>query len=414
MTDQEIRQGFAALRPLPGAEERIQKRLEADLGESLRERRVTLRPRKRLPLRPLLAAAAVLALVILAGSQIRARLPEPAVAPPETRTPAATEPAGTAAPDVAPTPQGTGEAGVPRADGFFTFPVEEAYSVRDLLDQARESGLLGEQEPVAFRDGAAFPAGSDIRCYLDESLLVLCWKETIDGNECSLCEVKLADAAQLVRGLSGGAYGSEGRAFATGLADAAGAVAAVNADFYAAHDFGVGVYDGQLCRFDEGDYADGLQRYNCVDTLLVDAAGDFRFFERGEQRSREEMERELAADQIRFSLCFGPILVRDGAVQQVDDYPLGEVSQGYSRAGIGQLDERHYLYLCVSHTPEAEARWTVNQFARRFGEKGVVNAYCLDGGQTAELVFRGAVFNRVDFGTERTVSDVLCFVTKKS
>ena len=43
--------------------------------------------------------------------------------------------------------------------------------------------------------------------------------------------------------------------------------------------------------------------------------------------------------------------------------------------------------------------------------RGVPNAYCLDGGQTATMVIGGEVFNHVDWGTERAVSDIIYFAT---
>jgi exopolysaccharide biosynthesis protein len=110
-------------------------------------------------------------------------------------------------------------------------------------------------------------------------------------------------------------------------------------------------------------------------------------------------------------MSFGPVLVRDGQVLQCEWYPVGEIDRGYSRAGIGQVDKLHYLYMSLNHSPEQTARWSVNEFARHFGEKPVVNAYCLDGGQTGELVFQGRAYNHVDWGNERPVSDNIYFAT---
>ena len=93
---------------------------------------------------------------------------------------------------------------------------------------------------------------------------------------------------------------------------------------------------------------------------------------------------------------------------------MGEINRGYSRAGIGQVDKLHYLYMSLNHSPEKEARWTVNEFALHFGEKPVINAYCLDGGQTGEIVFRDRAYNHVDVVNgqrERPVSDNIYFAT---
>ena len=56
-------------------------------------------------------------------------------------------------------------------------------------------------------------------------------------------------------------------------------------------------------------------------------------------------------------------------------------------------------------------RTTVNETAQIILARGVRNAYTLDGGQTATLVFHGATFNRVDWDNERTMSDIIYFAT---
>ena len=40
-----------------------------------------------------------------------------------------------------------------------------------------------------------------------------------------------------------------------------------------------------------------------------------------------------------------------------------------------------------------------------------MKAYNLDGGQTSEIVFQNEPVNHVDFGYERTVSDIIYFAT---
>ena len=108
--------------------------------------------------------------------------------------------------------------------------------------------------------------------------------------------------------------------------------------------------------------------------------------------------------------AFGPILIRDGQVQEISWYPIGEVNKGYSRAGIGQVDKLHYLWMSADHA-EQQSRWTVQEFAEHFARKPVQVAYGLDGGQTGECVFQGEPYNHVDYGQERTVSDIIYFAS---
>jgi len=283
-------------------------------------------------------------------------------------------------------------------------------AVLGVIEQARASGLLEDQEMI-FSENLGFRTDTDIGYYYDGSILAIVWKELIDGNTVTCCEVKIASPEQLVRKFADDAYNAPHTYYATDLAEKIGAVVAMNADFYLFRDFGIVVYDGQLCRFDTSTYTGNYKKYNCTDTLFIDENGDFRFWHRLEEATAEEMQAYIDEHNIVFSIAFGPIFVENGEYQPCDWYPVGEIDSGYSRAGIGQKDHLHYFYMSLNHSPEKEARWTVNTFGEKMAERGLQQAYCLDGGQTGELVWRGEPFNYIDFGMERTVSDILGFVS---
>ncbi len=307
---------------------------------------------------------------------------------------------------------------VPRAPSpnpacFGTVSLDSASEVLDVIREARNIGLLSEDEVVAFDPNAEFYRGlyaRDIEYYLDDSILVLLWKENIDNKCCTFTEVKIRDASQFRRKLAGDVYGSDYEYYATALTAECNAVVGMNADYYRHRDFGILAYDRTLYRFNTDYYAEGCSLYNCVDTLFVTSSGDFLYKRLGEQNTPESIESFMKDNDILFSVAFGPVLVENGEAIPCSWYPVGEVGLGYSRAGIGQMGERHYLYMSLNHGSH-EARWTVTQFARYFAEKPVQTAYCLDGGQTGEVVFRGTPYNYIDFGVERTVSDILYFVT---
>jgi exopolysaccharide biosynthesis protein len=296
---------------------------------------------------------------------------------------------------------------------FGTIAYTEPEKVLPLIQQARDYGLLRADETVAFDPSVTF-YHDDIEYYLDETILVICWKEVIDGNTCSFVEVKIADASQLRRKFADDRFASNKQYYSTVMHKSTNAVVTMNADFYQNRDFGIVVYNRDLKRFPTGTYTGSYTKYNCLETCFVNGEGDFIFTELGQLFTEESLKQYIADNDILFSLSFGPVLVRDGQVRQVDWYPVGEIEKGYSRAGIGQVDKLHYLYMSLNHSPEKEARWTVNQFALHFGEKPVKNAYCLDGGQTGEIVFQGRAYNHVDFvngQSERPVSDNIYFAT---
>ena len=124
---------------------------------------------------------------------------------------------------------------------YGTVSIDSASQILDVIQRARDSGLLRADEVVAFDPNANFYRGlyaRDIEYYLDDSILAILWKEEIDGKSCSFVEVKIADASQFRRKLADDRYGSNFEYFATALAAESNAVVATNADYYRHRDFG--------------------------------------------------------------------------------------------------------------------------------------------------------------------------------
>ena len=296
---------------------------------------------------------------------------------------------------------------------YGTISPDEPQKVKELIALARFIGLLEKDEPVAFDPGADFYRGQfarEIEYYFDGSILAILWKENIDGMCCSFAEIKLADPSQFRRKLADDTFESHTQLPATVFAAQTNAVVALNADYYRYRRGGIFVFERELLRFNTDVYLGEYRQYNCVDTLFVNADGDFLYWNRGEAADRESMERFIRDNDVLFSVAFGPVLIRDGQPLTHTWYPLGEINEHFSRAGIGQIDRCHYLYMALSFGDEAPA-WTVDEFAAHFARKPVRSAYCLDGGRTAELVFRGTPYNHVDYDDEREISDILFFVT---
>ena len=307
-------------------------------------------------------------------------------------------------------PEGETVAPRPQESGFGSVTPENAATVMDVIQLARDSGLL-EGQDVIFNPNLNFEPNTNIQYYYDETILTIIWKELIDGNTVTCCEVKVADASQFRRKLVDDTFGSPRKLFATSIAASVNSVVGMNADFYMFRDFGIVAYQRQLWRMDESTYTGQYKKYNCVETCFVDANGDFHFTHLLEEHSRSEIQDFMASNDILFSLSFGPVLVENGELKSCDWYPAGEPTRGDSRAAIGQVDKLHYFYLSVNHAPEKAALWTVNDMARAMYDKGIPNAYGLDGGQTSEILFQGVPFNHIDYDAERTVSDILYFAS---
>jgi len=270
--------------------------------------------------------------------------------------------------------------------------------VQAIVDAAAE--LLDGQELEWNPDIELFP-DSYIKYYYDETLLVICWKEIINNGCYSFSEVKIADGSQLRRAIADNTYGASVQLYPTAMAKAANAVVAINGDFYSYRQQGITVYQRQLYRFVPQK----------VDSCFFTADGDMLFVKHGEMTTEDEAKKFIEENDVIFSLAFGPVLIEDGVLTPCSSYPLGEINTTYSRAGIGMLGDKHYLLAVLGEQGKAGRRAPLNEFGSTMYSKHCYKAYTLDGGQTATIVFNNSCFNRVDWDSERTMSDIVYFAT---
>ena len=270
-----------------------------------------------------------------------------------------------------------------------------------IQDVIKRAAHLLDGQSVSFDPNADFVPGEEFMYYLDDTIMVIAWKEYINERCCTMAEVKVAHGSQIRRKLAEDSYSSSVQYYASDMAKAANAVIAINGDFYAFRDLGITVYQRKLYRNNPAT----------VDSCFFTASGDMLFSRAGELMGEGEAQKFIEDNDVVFAIAFGPVLVDNGELQYCESYPIGEINSEYSRSCIGMTDELHYLLMTINHTQDGRPRATINELARFIYSKGVQKAYTLDGGQTAEIVMFGGPINHVDFGYERTVSDIIYFAT---
>ena len=95
-------------------------------------------------------------------------------------------------------------------------------------------------------------------------------------------------------------------------------------------------------------------------------------------------------------------------------YMVGEIDKNHVRSALCQLGELHYLVVTANHDDRLMVCMVpddLKMFQRHLLERGIQNAYCLDGGQTAVIVHNNEVINAVEFGVQRQISDIIYFAT---
>ena len=289
---------------------------------------------------------------------------------------------------------------VPDPDGFGQ--TSDPAVIEELLRRPEAQALIGGQELVWNADLALIP-DTPIRYYLDESLLVLVWQEEEAHAVGTFAEVFVSDGSQLLRKIAGDEVWSMDFQTTSDFARSANAVLTVGGDFY---------YHGRNCGINF--FRRGLIRFepDTCNVCYFTADGDMLFSYRGQYQSEEEVRRFAEENDVVFSLGFGPVLIDDGVDVTPEYYLWGEVNEEYARSAIGLLGRHHYLTMNINcGTGYYYYLATLRQAADAMVRRGCIKAYTLDGGQTATTVFGEQLVNPVQFGWEKQISDVLCFVS---
>jgi len=267
-----------------------------------------------------------------------------------------------------------------------------------LIDAAQE---LLDGQTLYFSTDVELFADSTVKYYLDDTILAITWKQRVENTAFTFAEVKLIHPSQFRRHLSGEEFGSGTLALTSEMSRSVNAVLGCSGDYYSYRRRGLVIVDGKAEK-----YAVGLG-----DFCYINGEGDL-IMERDQPfKTVEDVQAYADENDIRFSLSFGPILVKDGENICPKNYNLGEVKERYSRAALCQMDKLHYLYIAAGMEGEAFGLMTMRTFSKHVAATGCRQAYALDGGQTTTIVLNNEVVNHVNYGSERRISDIIYFAT---
>ena len=276
--------------------------------------------------------------------------------------------------------------------------VDSPAEMKPILKKAK---WILDGQKTYFQTNQQIYEDSFIRYYLDDSIFAVTWQEVHDDSVYTFSEIKVEDASQFRRHLADGQYGSDTQYLTTEMAETVNAVVASAGDFYRFRNFGAVVYQGEARRV-EGTYAE---------TCYIDRSGDMHFTRGGEVLTVQDVQAFVDEHDINFSLAFGPILVDNYELVEHTWYGVGEITEGYARAALCQMDTLHYIVVTANTTGPHQSIPTVAQFAKNIAATGCRMAYCLDGGQTASIVMNNDLVNRPVYGQQRKISDIIYFAT---
>lgn len=233
--------------------------------------------------------------------------------------------------------------------------------------------------------------------YHDDQIDIVLTTMRVENTTVYVADVQIADISLLKTALAGNTYARNLTETTSAQAANAGAILAINGDYYGAQERGYVLRNGVLYR---------ASAQSGTDALVIAADGNFRIINEGET-SADTLVRE-GAWQV---LTFGPALINGGQVTVSSSDEVGRAMTSNPRTAIGQISEGHYLLVVSDGRTKESTGLSLRQLAELMQSLGAQIAYNLDGGGSSTMVFQGRVVNSPTTNgrsiRERSVSDIV-------
>ena len=113
---------------------------------------------------------------------------------------------------------------------------------------------------------------------------------------------------------------------------------------------------------------------------------------------------ELLALGAYETLCFGPILLRDGEMTEPTKR-LGAKGNNNPRTAVGMVTPGHYVAIMVEGRTKKSVGCRLDYLADLFAKKGCRVAFNLDGGGTSSMIFMGVYLNENTYGAQNRLQN---------
>ena len=235
------------------------------------------------------------------------------------------------------------------------------------------------------------------RSYQDANISLTITEYREHDTTIYVADVVLASPALLKTALAQGSYGRNVTQKTSDIAADAGAILAINGDYYGSRERGYVVRNGITYR--------STSMGN--DALAIMTDGSFRIAQEKDTSLSELVE--AGAMQV-FS--FGPALVVNGEIAVTAEDEVGKAMADNPRTAIGIMEPGHYVLIVSDGRTRESTGLSLLELAEFMQSLGVNIGYNLDGGGSSTMVFMGEVINNPTTNgrkiTERSVSDIVC------
>lgn len=276
----------------------------------------------------------------------------------------------------------------------------------EMVDDITYDPLPIDFTPGPVPDESNYVIGEDGVCsYEDATISVHMERITYFDDIYNVARVKIADASQLRTALSS-SYKLGQKSMRTDkiskIAKNNNAIVAIGGDYFYNETRGVEIRQGEVLR-------KTLKRDVKSDLLAIDRNGDFHIIL---EQDQEELKRITQSEiGVMDVFEFGPALIADGKLRDLPAKYKYNIYGQEPRCAIGQIGTREYLLVMVDGRRSNSNGTTCRALAQFMLEQGCVQAYNLDGGNSALMVFHNENYSNKSESAERSVSDIIYFAT---
>lgn len=245
---------------------------------------------------------------------------------------------------------------------------------------------------------SAASAGTSVGSYSDGNIQIEVYSLRAYDTDIYVADVQVSSAQYLKTALAQNAFGRNLKDTTSNMADAAGAVLAINGDYYGFRDEGYVLRNGVLYRDTASSGTDALVVY-----------GDGTMAAASQDSNTAQSLKDAGAWQV-FS--FGPVLVDNGQIVVAANEEVGQSKSSNPRTAIGMVSPLHYVVVVSDGRTGDNEGLSLYELAQVLIDNGASFAYNLDGGGSTTLYFKGEVINNPtsgNVGGERQVSDIVYF-----
>ena len=263
-----------------------------------------------------------------------------------------------------------------------TFVISRVYTVVTETNSETESGT---ESTAAFDTEEKNEIDSDTEAvvsetaYIDENIQITITEYREYDTSIYVADIILSSPEYLQTAFAQNAYGRNVTEKTSEIAESAGAILAINGDYYGAQEDGYVFRNGVLYRNTSSSGQEDLVIYEDGSFAIInetDVTGE-----------------ELLADGAQQVLSFGPALIENGTVVVSENDEVGKAKTSNPRTAIGIVDNLHYMFVVSDGRTDENAGLSLLQLSEFMKEFGVTTAYNLDGGGSSTMYFNGKVIN---------------------